>query len=180
MTYIVAGNLPPDATEKMRGGTILAAGEPRVFEGPWPFGRTSLAWAPEPGMAERIGARLAECPGAGAYGVEPAGEPGSGEAFAVAAHRIRDPARFRDYAARVADVVGAFGGRFLARGGTVTPIAGAFAPERAVIIEFPSAQAAVAFYTSDAYAPLLSLRLETTDPRFILLRRARPVAARLA
>ena len=61
------------------------------------------------------------------------------------------------------DVVRSFGGRFLARAGKVTPLAGAFVPERAVLIEFPTAGDALAFYTSERYAPLLKIRLATTE-----------------
>ena len=41
-----------------------------------------------------------------------------------------------------------------------------------MLIEFPTAADAVAFYFSDVYAPLLKLRLETTDPRFVLVTRS--------
>ena len=41
--------------------------------------------------------------------------------------------------------------------------------DRVVLIEFPTAADAAAFYFSDIYAPLLKLRLETTNPRFVLV-----------
>jgi uncharacterized protein (DUF1330 family) len=69
-------------------------------------------------------------------------------------------------------VVQSFNGKFIARAGKVTPVAGSFAPDRAVLIEFPTAADAVAFYFSDVYAPLLKLRLETTAPRFVLIARS--------
>src|SRR5262249_2937344 len=104
------------------------------------------------------------------------------EAFVIAAHRMRDPDGFRPYAEQVAAVVQRFGGRFLARAGRVTPLGGDFVPERAVIIEFPRADDAMAFYVSDVYAPLLRIRHATTDPRFVVVARsgALPTAARAA
>jgi len=72
-------------------------------------------------------------------------DPGAGEAFVIGAHRMRDMAGFQPYAEQVAAVVQRFGGRFLARAGKVTPLGGAFVPERVVIIEFPTAADAVAF-----------------------------------
>jgi hypothetical protein len=46
-----------------------------------------------------------------------------------------------------------------------------------VIIEFPSAADAVAFYVSDVYAPLLAIRHATTDPRFVVVARSGPLPA---
>ncbi len=57
-------------------------------------------------------------------------------------------------------------------GRQVTPITGSFVPDRAVLMEFPTADEAVRFYFSDAYAPLLEIRLRTTDPRFVLMARS--------
>jgi uncharacterized protein (DUF1330 family) len=102
-------------------------------------------------------------------GIEP---PGAGHAFAIGAHRMRDADAFKPYAARVADVIKDYGCRYIARGGAVTPLAGSFVPDRAVLMEFPSADDVAAFYFSAAYAPLLRIRLAATEPRFVLVARA--------
>jgi hypothetical protein len=34
----------------------------------------------------------------------------------------------------------------------------------------------MAFYASEAYAPLLALRLRTTDPRFLMLAKSGPIS----
>ena len=44
-------------------------------------------------------------------------------------------------------------------------------PDRAVLMEFPSADDVAAFYFSESYAPLLRIRLAATEPRFVLLAR---------
>ena len=49
-------------------------------------------------------------------------------------------------------------------------------------MEFPSADEVVAFYFSDAYAPLLRIRLAATEPRFVVMARSGmlpPSAARV-
>jgi uncharacterized protein (DUF1330 family) len=157
---------------------IVAQGEMIVFEGPWPWGAPIIARIDDAALA---GMRAAAV-GPGAYAVEALSDPGTGEAFVIAAHRMRDAQGFRPYADAVADIVHRFGGRFLTRGGTVTAIAGDFVPDRAVIIAFPTAAEAVAFYLSDVYAPLLAIRHATTDPRFVLLARtgALPAGTRAA
>ena len=47
-------------------------------------------------------------------------------------------------------------------------------------MEFPSADDVVAFYFSEAYAPLLRIRLTATEPRFVVMARvgALPESAR--
>jgi uncharacterized protein (DUF1330 family) len=50
------------------------------------------------------------------------------------------------------------GGRFLARGGAVHVLEGDWDPERIVVIEFPSTQAAIAWYDSDDYREARAVR----------------------
>jgi len=145
---------------------VIAKGEMMVLEGPWPWGAPIVACLDS---AADIRVKAA---GVDAYAVEALDDPGGGEAFVVAAHRIRDTWGFRPYVEQVTDIVARFGGRFLARGGKVTLFGGNFVPDRAVIIEFPTAADAVAFYLSDIYAPLLKIRHVTTDPRFVVMARA--------
>jgi uncharacterized protein (DUF1330 family) len=157
---------------------MVAQGEMIVLEGPWPLGAPILARRGEEANGQ-LGAASSDLNG---YVVEALAPPGPGDAFVIGAHRMRDPDGFRPYAEQVAAVVERFNGRFLARAGKVTPLGGAFVPERAVIIEFPTAADAVAFYVSDLYAPLLEIRHATTDPRFVIVTRSGPfpVAARAA
>jgi uncharacterized protein (DUF1330 family) len=172
MTYLIVRRSARDA-----GATalrrVIAQGETVVLEGPWPLGETIIARVDD----AELGALRADKAGFDRYAVEALAEPGAGEAFVIAAHRMRDTAGFGPYAERVGEVVSSFGGRFLARAGKVTPLGGAFVPDRAVIIEFPTAADAVAFYVSDVYAPLLTIRHATTDPRFVVVARAGPLPA---
>ena len=58
-------------------------------------------------------------------------------------------------AARYAELSGPsvelHGGRFLARGGAISVLEGEWSPERLVLIEFPSVEAARAWYASEDY-----------------------------
>jgi uncharacterized protein (DUF1330 family) len=157
MHYLVASKsasslLPP-------GSRLIADGEMVSFEQPWTFGAPLIALLPDGADLDALKAALsaANC---------------NGQAFVLGGHIMRDMERFRPYAAAVPDVVKSFNGRFLARGGTVTPLGGAFIPERVVLIEFPAAGDALGFYISDLYAPLLKIRLATTEARLVIVARS--------
>ncbi len=180
MRYLVAS----DVAELPAGCHVIADGEAVAFEAPWSFGAPLIARVDD-------GADLSALmmkPGISAILVEGAAEPNGGQAFAIGAHIMRDPEGFQPYAAGVPDVIRQYGCTYLARGGDVTVVTGPFAPTRVVLMQFPDADEAVSFYFSDAYAPLLSIRLRTTEPRFVLMARAgrlpdsarRVIAARLA
>jgi uncharacterized protein (DUF1330 family) len=145
-----------------------------VFEGPWPWEAPLVACVND-ATVEDLRAR-----GRDGYALEALAEAGGGEAFVLAAHRMRDLAGFQPYAEQVGAIVQRFGGRFLARAGKATVLGGDFVSERAVILEFPTADDAVAFYVADVYAPLMRIRHATTDPRFLVMARigALPTAAR--
>jgi uncharacterized protein (DUF1330 family) len=173
VNYLVAGR-SAIADLSLDARCIVARGDAMVLEGPWPW--TSLVVARvDDAMIEAARARGTE-----GYAVDAVGEPGAGQALVVAAHRMLDLERFKPYAEQVGAIVQRFGGRFLARAAKATVLGGNFLSERAVIVEFPTAADAVAFYVSDVYAPLMTIRHATTDPRFLIMARegALPAAAR--
>lgn len=165
MKYLVASGLK--SADLPQGFRVVADGEAVSLEQPWDFGAPVIADVGE-------GADLAALkkPGVTAFTVEGQLPPGEGKAFAIGAHKIRDAEAFKPYIARVPDVIAPYGCRYIARGGAVAPVCGAFTPERLVLMEFPSADDIVSFYFSDAYAPLLRIRLTATEPRFVVLMRS--------
>jgi len=173
MHYLVADKSAIDEA-LIPPARIVAQGEMTVLEGPWPW-RSLVVARVDDGVLDEIRNQ-----GRDGYAVEALDDPGIGQAFVIAAHRMRDEEGFRPYTERVADVVERFGGRFLARATKVTLLGEGFAPDRGVIIEFPRAADAVAFYVSEAYAPLLTIRHATSDPRFVVMTRsgAMPASAR--
>jgi uncharacterized protein (DUF1330 family) len=165
MRYLVTSGL--SSADLPRGCRVIADGEARSLEEPWSFGAPLIAQI-EAGADLSV---LKAKPGISAFTVEGALPPGEGRAFAIGAHKMRDAEAFRPYAAQVPDVIAPYGCRYIARGGKVTPLAGSFTPDRLVLMEFPNAAQVAAFYFSDAYAPLLKIRLAATEPRFVLLAR---------
>ena len=175
MKYLVTGQ-PSLGKLDVGPRHIVAQGDAMVFEGPWPWTAPVVTTLDDAAVASvRAG-------GIDGYLVDALGEPDAGEAFVVAAHRMRDLAAFQPYAEQVGAVVERFGGRFLARSGKAEMLGGDFVSDRAVIIEFPRAADAVAFYVSDVYAPLMKIRHATSDPRFLVMARAGalPAEARAA
>jgi uncharacterized protein (DUF1330 family) len=169
MRYLVAskgaaGHLPD-------GGRLLADGGMISFEQPWTFGEPLVARLDDAVDLVALKASLSKASHNG-FTIEGLGEPGAGQAFVLGCHIMRDMEGFRPYAEAIPDVVKSFGGRFLSRAGKVTPLSGAFVPERVVLIEFATADDALSFYTSDRYAPLLKVRLATTEARFLILSRS--------
>jgi len=63
---------------------------------------------------------------------------------------VRDPEKLAAYGKLAGPALEAAGGRILARGGRVTAFESGLA-ERTVLVEFPSYDAAVAAYESEAY-----------------------------
>src|ERR1017187_1856325 len=166
MHYLVASGL--SAALLPKDCRLVADGEAISFEQPWSFGAPLIALVDDGADLTALKAK----PAVSAFLVEGIEPPGPGQAFAIGAHRMRDAEAFKPYAARVADVSKEFGCRYIARGGAVTPLSGSFVPDRAVLMEFPSADDVAAFYFSESYAPLLRIRLAATEPRFVLVARA--------
>jgi uncharacterized protein (DUF1330 family) len=89
--------------------------------------------------------------------------------YLVANITITDPVAFERYRVAVAPMIAAFGGRYLVRGGKMEVMEGDVGAERLVVVEFPSIEAARAFYTSPDYAPLIALRSAATQSNLVLV-----------
>ena len=79
-------------------------------------------------------------------------------AYVVVDVRSADPERAERYRAMSGPSVKGHGGRFLARGGAIRVLEGDWVPERLVIIEFGSVEAAQAWYDSEDYRQARSVR----------------------
>ena len=88
-------------------------------------------------------------------------------AYLIGDIEIHDQATYDAYRDQVPELVVAYGGRFVVRGGKVTTLEGNWAAKRVVVIEFPTMEALEAFYHSDAYRPLLELRGKAANARMI-------------
>ncbi len=83
--------------------------------------------------------------------------------------RAWDADALAEYRRRNTDVVAEHGGRFLVRGGEQEVLEGGWEPLRVVVMEFPDAAAARAWYGSDAYAELRGLRQGASDTDLLLV-----------
>jgi uncharacterized protein (DUF1330 family) len=79
-------------------------------------------------------------------------------AYVVVDVERTDLERAAQYAAMSGPSVELHGGRFLARGGALRVLEGDWQPERLVVIEFASADAAQAWYNSEDYRAACEVR----------------------
>jgi uncharacterized protein (DUF1330 family) len=89
--------------------------------------------------------------------------------YLIAAIDIADPQGFGEYRRQVGPLIARYGGRYIVRGGAVTPLEGTAPQRRLVIIAFPSIEAARAFYECADYAPVRQLRLASADTDVFLV-----------
>ena len=72
-------------------------------------------------------------------------------AYLVVDIKVSDPVKMAEYRDLAAVAVNKFGGRYLVRGGKTEILEGDWLPERLVVLEFPSPEAARNFYASPDY-----------------------------
>jgi len=82
---------------------------------------------------------------------------------------ITDPAAYEAYRTSVPDIISAYGGRILVRGGDPQPLDGIMPQRRRVIVEFDSPEAVKTFYYSDAYQAVLPIRQNASNGFVCLL-----------
>ena len=78
--------------------------------------------------------------------------------FVVVDIAIHDPETYERYKVLAPPSIGLYGGRYAVRGGTTTTFEGTWSPQRLVILEFPSAAQAQAWWNSPEYAPAKAMR----------------------
>jgi uncharacterized protein (DUF1330 family) len=79
-------------------------------------------------------------------------------AYVIYQAEVADPVRYEQYKAKAAATVAAAGGRYVVRGGDAEPLEGDLPAGRTAVLEFPTRQAALAWYRSEEYAAARSLR----------------------
>ena len=89
-------------------------------------------------------------------------------AYLVVQVEVLQPERYERYKQMVAPSLQAYGGRFIVRGGDVETLEGDWSPQRLVILEFPSAAKAKAWWRSPEYAEAKALRQATARTQMIL------------
>lgn len=90
-------------------------------------------------------------------------------AYLVVQIQVSDPVRYEDYKRLAPPSIDAYGGRYLARGGRTEVLEGSWSPARLVILEFPSAAQAKAWWASTEYAKAKALRHATAQTEMVLI-----------
>jgi uncharacterized protein (DUF1330 family) len=90
-------------------------------------------------------------------------------AYVLANVTITDPVRYEDYRRLVTPTLAKFGGRFIVRGGAVDVLEGGWRPGRLVLLEFPSAEQARAWWSSPEYSEARLIRQAASDGTLLLL-----------
>lgn len=95
------------------------------------------------------------------------------KAYLVAEMIVTDWDKYERYRERVVSTLEAADARFLVRGGRRVQMEGSDHTHhdqlRTVVVEFPSMQAALAWYESAAYEPLKELRMSASDGRLFFV-----------
>ena len=82
---------------------------------------------------------------------------------------IKDVDLYSEYIEKVYDIVTHHGGKYLARGGAVTPVSNNWNPERIIVIEFQDREQHRRCFQSPEYLRIAALREQSTVSRAILV-----------
>lgn len=89
-------------------------------------------------------------------------------AYLIADIEVIDSAGYEEYRQKAPATISAYGGRYLARGGTTETLEGTWSPKRCVILEFPSLSQLKAWWSSREYSPLRQIRERTTRSNLVM------------
>jgi uncharacterized protein (DUF1330 family) len=90
-------------------------------------------------------------------------------AYIVVNVEVKDPERYSRYKDMAPPSIAKYGGRYIARGGTAEVLEGSYQPKRFVILEFPDAERARAWWSSPEYAEGKALRQASASTDMILV-----------
>ena len=90
-------------------------------------------------------------------------------AYVVVEITIHDPSVYDAYKSLAPASIAKYGGRYMVRGGTTTPLEGGWDPQRLVILEFPNAQQAKAWWGSPEYADAKTMRQSCSTTRMVMI-----------
>ena len=90
-------------------------------------------------------------------------------AYVMANVEVTDPAGFAPYRAAVPATIAKYDGRYLARGGEAVAVEGDSLPKRVVLLEFPTAAQAKAWWSAPEFAYLKALRQASARTRMIVV-----------
>jgi len=90
-------------------------------------------------------------------------------AYIIVDVEINDPVEYEDYKRLTPISLRKYQGKFIVRGGKTETLEGGWDPQRIVVLEFPNAQLAKNWWSSEEYAPAKALRHRTAKSKMILV-----------
>ena len=90
-------------------------------------------------------------------------------AYLISDVTVRNAEAFQTYRTRAAEAIAKYDGRYLARGGEIQSLEGAWNPRNIIIVEFRSLEQARAWYTSSEYASALEVHDIALERNLILV-----------
>ena len=90
-------------------------------------------------------------------------------AYVIADVTVTDPAAMDEYRKQVPATIAKYGGRFVVRGGAHQIREGDWKPNRLVVIEFPTLDAARRWYDSEEYREPKALRIKAGRTNLVLV-----------
>lgn len=91
-----------------------------------------------------------------------------GKGYWIARVDVTDAEGYKDYVALNGPPIAQYGGRFLVRGGPFEAVVGE-SRQRNVVVEFPTYQAAVDCFYSEAYQTALAARVKSSDSEQVII-----------
>ena len=90
-------------------------------------------------------------------------------AYVVVDIDVKDQEAYEEYRRLVPPLIEKFGGRYIVRGGEITPGEGEWDLHRVVILEFPSKEQAQALFSADEYAPVAAIRHKAANSKTFIV-----------
>ena len=82
---------------------------------------------------------------------------------------IKNEELYSQYVEKVPEIIDQYGGRYLIRGGEVTPLSGHWNPERIIVIAFETVEHLQRCFSSPEYLELAPLREQSTVSKAIMV-----------
>ena len=90
-------------------------------------------------------------------------------AYLIVNVEITDPEKYEEYRKVASPTVDAFGGKYLARGGTSEALEGDWTPNRLIVIEFESIDRAKEGWSSETYRIPKQMRQASANAQMIVV-----------
>jgi uncharacterized protein (DUF1330 family) len=91
------------------------------------------------------------------------------KAYLLVQSDVTNTEQYAGYAKLTPPIIDKYGGKFIARGGRSSTLEGPPAPSRVVVLEFPSYEAAQAFYNGPEYTAARKLRAGAATMQIVVV-----------